>query len=285
MNSEEKLIEYKTYPDGTGYYQFDEFYANRLKNRLLAGGLTFRIGSYQRLWQLVQLHSALYPIIKGRKIDVTIPWLLEGQADRKEEGKTFGLYPVLKILSMLQEIFNITVYHPHNSDAVSIATPSITCLPFSEDLFNKAIETMEGTLSEKTCILAPDAGAYKWLAKIDWDFDLLSCSKVRKARKPSVLVPDGVKNYDEVIIIDDISIYGGTFKRIAQQLPLDQKKHLIVSHMPVQMQSAELYAQFDSVHTTNSVHDQIYVEVSKQPFAGRVPVNLTVHKLFEDDRY
>jgi len=78
--------------------------------------------------------------------------------------------------------------------------------------------------------------------------------------------------------VDDISVYGGTFKGLSKLLRETEvgKIYLAVSHMTVQNhKNSELYDAFDEVFTTNSKFEHYFVPFKKKN-GGVQPKNLTI---------
>jgi ribose-phosphate pyrophosphokinase len=102
------IIEKIKYPDNSFYTTID-FQGKAEDN------LTFRINSYEDLWQLRQIkdicdHNKV-------KVNLTIPNLFDAQADRRfnnNEPANFKL--VCKFINKMN--FNsVSVFHPHNQEA------------------------------------------------------------------------------------------------------------------------------------------------------------------------
>lgn len=114
-------------------------------------------------------------------------------------------------------------------------------------------------------MLLPDGGAYKWgvkLAdKIGFTGDVLACAKNRVYEdgksKLKQQLPDFTFEGKDILIIDDICIYGGTFVGLAKMLRKRNagKLYLAVSHITVEYPNPELFSLFDRVFTTNSKYD------------------------------
>lgn len=283
-----------TYPDGTTYVQlhslpiggdvkmpedwFDDFY-----------DCTWRVNTYNDLWILGQYVEAVNH--QGYTPTITIPWLIDGQADRRFAGnESVGLVHVCKFLNSLQA--NIEVFHPHNAEVVEALIEGVEILPntfFIQEVFAHLYLTIGQSNydHDNIVILCPDAGAYKWVTKLcntlGWKGDLVSASK---SRSKDGIITQVLPQYDfknkQVLIIDDCCLYGGTFKGLAKLLD-DQEiaeKYLAVSHMTLQnLGKNPVPHYFNTVFTTNSKYEQYAYNISDTVLNFVLP-NLKVIKLF-----
>lgn len=83
------------------------------------------------------------------------------------------------------------------------------------------------------------------------------------------------------MLLDDICIYGGTFKGLAKLLKERNcgKLYLAVSHMTVQDLGGDPVTNyFDKVFTTNSKYDNYFTKDSEA--GGVQPKNLEIIKMF-----
>jgi ribose-phosphate pyrophosphokinase len=138
---------------------------------------------------------------------------------------------------------------------------------------------------EDLILMSSDAGGFKPLMKLcdklEWKGESLSCSKYRPANgsnehKLIQQVPREDFEGKDILIVDDISVYGGTFKGLAKLLRKRNcgKLYLAVSHMTVQNLGEDPVTNyFDKVFTTNSKFNAYHSE-------GIQPSNLKIIKLF-----
>jgi ribose-phosphate pyrophosphokinase len=114
--------------------------------------------------------------------------------------------------------------------------------------------------------MSSDAGGFKPLMKLcdklDWQGQTASASKSRKwdGEKSSLVQNIQCEDFEgkDVLIIDDICVYGGTFKGLSKLLRERNcgKLYLAVSHMTVQNLGIDPVTKyFDKVFTTNSKFD------------------------------
>lgn len=270
------------YPDGSSYAVTEKNY-----------NFVHRINSYEDLWHLNQIVDAYNSI--GIRPNMTIPCLLDAQADQRfHKGESFGLKLVLDFLYRMDADF--TFFHPHNPDLVRFALPNCTVRDNSEfvkicllenGVYDRVVMGMRADISN-TILMSPDAGAYKTLFKvannISWQGETFSASKSRywdldtKESRLTQIVDRQDFLGKDVFIVDDLCIYGGTFKGLSKILRTRNvgKLNLIVSHMTVpDLGSDPVTDYFDNVYTTDSKYG-FYTTKNETV----VPSNLHIIKLF-----
>jgi ribose-phosphate pyrophosphokinase len=110
--------------------------------------------------------------------------------------------------------------------------------------------------------MSTDGGSYKWINKItdkiSFRNEVYGASKSRKYVDGKSTLVQEIDRQDfggkDILIIDDICVYGGTFVGLAQMLKERNcgKLYLAVSHLTVVNPSPLLFMLFDKVFTTNS---------------------------------
>lgn len=259
------------YPDDASYVELEKYESS----------FEFKLNSYEDLWTLNQLHD-IYHYNKV-KATVTIPNLIDAQADRRFNiDHSAGLHLVLKFLKGLTN-FNYIIYHPHNQEVVEEALSNRVMILPPDNFLNQV--TFDLHLGGKQpLILAPDAGAYKWVAKsmtaIGYQGDIYSASKIRQKSQLSQIVPLTDFKGQDILIVDDICVYGGTFLGLANLLKDCNvgKLYLAVSHMTVPEPNPSLFSVFDTVYTTNSKGWNYPALPHKDHGGGTTPTNLTIFK-------
>jgi len=116
---------------------------------------------------------------------------------------------------------------------------------------------------------------------IKWGGQVHSCSKGRSydGTKSELTQRIGKDDFfgKDIVIIDDISVYGGTFKGLSKLLKERNcgKLYLAVSHMTIQNLGQDPVTNyFDKVFTTNSKFDEYFsIQIN--------PKNLKIIKLFQ----
>lgn len=250
----------------------------------------FRLNTYEDLWHLNQIVDAQNSL--GVKPEVLIPWLIDGQADKRfASNQSNGLKLVCKFLNSMK--VNFKIFHPHNAEVVEALIDNVEIIGNSE-FIQKVLFKLSGKsngepVKDNLLILLPDGGAYKWGVKladsIDWKGDVLAAAKSRKFEGGKSVLTQQLPNYNfegkDIIIIDDICIGGGTFTGLSSLLRERNagKLYLAVSHMTVQnFKNNTLFQSFDKVFTTNSKYDCYYIP--KGEAGGVKPDNLEIIKMF-----
>ena len=289
---EERIINefyYKvlSYPDGSKYVKVQNIYND----------LTFKINSYEDLWILNQIHDVVKS--KGRYVTVTIPNLIDAQADRRfNSDESSGLKLVCNFLNGLSN-FNYKIFHPHNAEVVEALLDRVEIIDNSRFIDNVLAKLMmtytpsEGlitsnTLEKNLILISSDAGGFKSLMKLadklTWEGETFSASKSRKYEEGKSKLLQQIDRQDfngkDILIIDDICVYGGTFKGLAKMLRERNcgKLYLAVSHMTVENLGEDPVTDyFDKVYTTNSKFE-FYDKPEK--YHGDKLDNLEIIKLF-----
>lgn len=275
------------YPDGTSY----------ISKTSIEPFIAFKINSYEDLWHLNQYVDA-YNSDHSREIrlTVTIPNLLDAQADRRFNlGESSGLKLVCKFLNGIDADFKI--FHPHNPEVVEAMMDNVEIMDNHEfigtvlnDYFhmdaNPHPKDHPNNVWDDFILMSSDAGGFKPLMKLcdklDWKGETYSASKARTESGMKQLIDRDDFRGKDIVIIDDICVYGGTFKGLARLLRERNcgKLYLAVSHMTVQnLGNDPVTNYFDEVFTTNSKFDEYYIPTKNFPGQG-IPKNLEIIKLF-----
>ena len=277
-----KLVyEVKKYPDGSQYVIVG-----------VGNELTFKLNNYSDLWTLNQINDVL--LRHNRTCVLTIPNLIDAQADKRFNlYESSGLRLVCDFLNNLEAFTEIYIFHPHNPEAVEGLMPYkvniIDNYEFIKEVLTKIPVGVEDIGKDNHLILmSSDAGGFKPLMKLadklKWKGETYSASKSRKYEYGhSRLIQEiGRQDFEgkDILIIDDICVYGGTFKGLAKMLRERNcgKLFLAVSHMTVQNLGDDAVTNyFDKVYTTNSKFDR-YWDNTDRSFSIRK--NLEIIELF-----
>ena len=235
-----------SYPDGTTYVEVQEFVPH----------ITWRMKNYTDLWVLAQIKD-VYDY-HNKELSVTIPWLLEGQADRRfSKDQSSGLKMVLNFIKGLN-FKKVTIFHPHNAEVVEAYLPNVSILT-NEVFINKVLRYLD---NEDLILMSTDAGGFKPLMKlvdtIGWKGETFSASKSRKYEDGKSVLTQQIDRQDfggkDILIIDDICVKGGTFVGLAKILKERNagKLYLAISHLTVPNPNLELVGLYDTIFTTNS---------------------------------
>lgn len=278
------------YPDGTSYI-----------NNTILGQQVFRLNKYEDLWHLNQFvdafHSEHDTLTVNMRPNIIIPNLIDAQADRRfNKGESSGLRLVLEFLNRLDA--NFQIFHPHNHEVVEALMNNIEIIDnhrfISLILHKLGLGSELGEKDNNLILMSSDAGGFKPLMKladkIGWKGETESASKSRSYIDGESKLIQKIDRQDffgkDILIVDDICVYGGTFKGLSKLLKERNcgKLYLAVSHMTVEdLGEDPVTNYFDKVFTTNS-KGYTYTEKRKfkQEVFGQVPRNLKIAKLFLD---
>ena len=264
------------YPDGTSYavtQPIQEF--------------TFKINSYEDLWHLNQVIDAQNNL--GITPTVIIPNLIDAQADRRfADNHSSGLKLVCKFLNSMKA--NFKVFHPHNPEVVEALLDRVEIMDNSE-FIKEVFKGLRGeTFSKDIILFSSDAGGFKPLIKLadklNWRGEVYGASKSRKYEdnKTKLIQVIDRQNFQgkDILIIDDICVYGGTFVGLAKMLRKRNcgKLYLAVSHITVENPNPELFSLFDEIFTTNSKFEEMFPIVHKDKGGASKVKNLHIIKHF-----
>jgi ribose-phosphate pyrophosphokinase len=274
------------YPDGSSYVQ---------GSSLLSTNHIFKINSYENLWQLNQFVDCLNN--QGITPNITIPNLIDAQADRRFQfNQSSGLKLVCKFLNEMNAKFKI--FHPHNPEVVEALMDNVEIIDNNEFITKILLESLikdcpsilqNGIKNDNLILMSSDAGGFKPLMKlcdkIKWQGETFSASKARMSKGMTQMIGCEDFNGKDILIIDDICVYGGTFKGLSQLLRERNcgKLYLAVSHMTVQNIGEDPVTNyFDKVFTTNSKYDEYFTYIGQgyDEIMGVIPENLEIIKMF-----
>lgn len=286
--------EIKKYPDQFSYAKIDIAGEYKIPT---VNSFTFKINSYEDLWHLNQVVDVYTHL--GMRPTITIPCLPDAQADRRfNKNESSGLKLVCKFLNKMKA--NFKIFHPHNAEVVNALMDNVEIIDNSNfikqvlyslsreyDYFNSS--KWFGKISKNLILMSSDAGGFKPLMKLcdklEWTGETESAAKSRKFVDNKSILEQRIDrtnfNGKDILIIDDICIYGGTFKGLAKLLRERNcgKLYLAVSHMTVQdLGDDPVTNYFDKVFTTNSKYDSYFVKDSEA--GGKQPDNLIVINMF-----
>lgn len=264
LPTSELQYEVKKYPDGSQYVVVGP-----------GSELTFRLNDYTDLWTLNQINDAL--VKQKRTCSLCIPNILEGQADRRfAPNQSTGLKLVCQFLNSMKGFYQIQIFHPHNPEVIEALLDKVNIID-NYHFINQVLEhiTDDGDYSSKEdfeskmVLMSSDAGGFKPLMKLadilKWQGETYSASKSRKYEKGHSKLIQLVDRQDfggkDILIVDDICIYGGTFKGLATLLKEKNcgKLYLAVSHMTIENLGEDAVTDyFDKVFTTNSKFDEYF---------------------------
>ena len=244
--------EIKTYPDGTQYVKVTEF----------SDVLKFRINSYTDLWTLRQIKDVCD--YNKQEVNLHIACLLDAQADRRfNPDESSGLKLVCEFINSMK-FKSVSVFHPHNPEVVEALLDNVTIIDnskFITEVIRHYNFYTTSTLDE-LILMSTDAGGFKPLMKLadklQWDGEVYGASKSRKYVDGKSKLVQEIDRQDfggkDILIVDDMCVYGGTFVGLANMLRERNcgKLFLAISHLSVEMPLPSLFTLYDKVFTTNS---------------------------------
>lgn len=272
------------YPDGSSYVESNVELMGKMQHNV-----TFKINSYEDLWHLNQYVDAFYNFNQQKPI-ITIPNLIDAQADRRfNVAESSGLKLVCEFLNNMNADFKI--FHPHHPEVVEALIDNVEIIDNSK--FISQVITKLNILwaglgmnpNAPITLMSSDAGGFKPLMKlcdkIGWKGETISVSKAKTEAGMKQILPEFTGGKD-ILIIDDICVYGGTFKglsKLIRETGFEGKLYLAVSHMTVQNLGEDPVTNyFDKVFTTNSKFNEYwYLENIDDHIE---PENLEIIKLF-----
>jgi len=268
------------YPDTTSYI-----------NSTTMDQSTFKLNSYEDLWHLNQFVDAFKDEYNS-KPTILIPNLIDAQADRRfNKGESSGLKLVCNFLNNMDVYFKI--FHPHNSEVVEALIDGVEIIDNSQFITEvlTSIETsIKSNFAHSGVLMSSDSGGFKPLMKLCeklyWKGETFSASKSRKYLDGKTVLTQSVGFQDfggkDILIVDDICVYGGTFKGLANLLRERNcgKLYLAVSHLTIENHKGNdhVFKYFDKVFTSNSKFNSYWVEDDKGESIK--PENLMVINLF-----
>ena len=287
------MIKKIKYPDGSFYCEVD-------LSEIVMEDITLRLNTYEGYWFLSQLADIL--LHNNVTLNsITIPSLLDAQHDdRFKDNQSYNVWFTVKTLQNLSSITNqVNIFHPHNPQVVKALFPDINIIDNSEFIEEVLGEIKSedrygfdaNELQRNLILLSTDAGGFKPLMKLadklQWEGDTASCAKSRKYVDGKSVLTQLVDREDyqgkDILIIDDICVYGGTFIGLSKLLKERNcgKLYLAVSHITVPRISQQLEDSFDGIFTTNSKYDSYEGERSHGPVVFTYDSKIKVIKMFD----
>lgn len=195
------------------------------------------------LWALVNQIREMKD--RDRIIGLEMPYIPHARQDRNVSNRLFTLKYFAKLLNEMKFEY-VKVLDPHSDVSTAL-------------IDNVRITTAEDLLTDfhfDGIVMYPDNGAAKKHGATDQNIigNKHRNSDGRIIDYELLNFKEGTKN---VLIIDDICSYGGTFVAAAKALKTRGVEHidLYVSHCEVNIFKGEVFDYIDNVYTTDSVLD------------------------------
>jgi len=288
------MIKKIKYPDGSFYCEVD-------LSEIVMQDITLRLNTYEDYWFLWQFTETLFHN-KIKLNSITIPNLLDGQHDNRfKENQSYNITGTIQHLRQLTLIANqVKIFHPHNPDVVKALFPEVNIIDNSE-FIKEVIWSINGNYvredgylnlkKDNLILMSSDAGGFKSLMKLSdklgWQGETSSCSKSRRFINGKSVLTQLCDKEDyqgkDILIVDDISVYGGTFIGLSKLLKERNcgKLYLAVSHITIPRISQQLEYTFDGIFTTNSKYDKYEGERSHGPVVFTNDGKIKVIKMFD----
>ena len=290
------MLKIDKYPDGTSYVTIPREWEDTTQK------VTFRVNTYEDVIHLVQLCDTL--VHNRVKAHIVIPCLIDAQADRRfRDFQSSGLSVISRILEPYIDGYNISIgiFHPHNPEVVEASFTGVEIIDnrsFIYRVLDTFVEQGDWWLDiyknsfENLILMSADAGGFKPLMKlcdnINWQGETFMAGKSRVYKDGISSLSQFIDREDfqgkDILIVDDISVYGGTFKGLSKLLRERNcgKLYLAVSHMSVLgLGDDRVTNYFDKVFTTNSKFDKYTIPDGHTLGINYVtPKNLKIIKLF-----
>jgi ribose-phosphate pyrophosphokinase len=250
LNSKEVLFE--TFPNGETKLVMDNVINNM--NKMLVNKVLMK---YENDLDLMRLKFVKdYSDALGYYTELILTHMPYGRMDRSENNSPFTLKYVANFINSLK--FNeVTVIEPH-SDVTCALLDNVKSIYTNFELLKRVKENI-GFDEDNDYLMFPDAGASKRYSKMKAK-NILIGHKTRnfqtgKIESLNLIGTFDTEKYKRVIIVDDLSSYGGTFVRSAEALRAVNFKevYLLVTHAENSIFKGELFNHIDKVFTTNSM--------------------------------
>lgn len=192
-----------------------------------------------------------------RRISLTIFYMPYSRMDRSEEGSPFTLKYVTEFINGLNFDY-VTVVEPH-SDVTTALLDNVEAQFINFRLLPKVMKEVNFDV-DNDYIMFPDLGASRRYKSLDTQ-NILIGHKVRDFKTGQINSLDLIgevplaKDGRKVIIVDDLSSYGGTFVHSAKKLREEgfEEIYLLVAHAENSIFKGELFNHIDKLFTTDSI--------------------------------
>jgi len=238
--------ERKRYPDGSIYASVDRF----------SKVISERINTYEDLFFIKSLKD-IYDHNGISDVELHIPCMFQQQHDRRfNDNESFELKLVCDFINSCN-FKKVHVFHPH-SDSVEMGLNNVNIVN-NHSYIKKVLDNIK----TNPILLSTDAGSFKWINKlaknIGYEGEVYGASKMRDSNTKSLtqVIDRQDFNGQDVLVLDDLCVYGGTFVGLAELLKERNvgKLYLAVSHMTVRNPNKQLEKFYETVYTTNSKYD------------------------------
>lgn len=237
----------KRYPDGSVYAEIIDF-----NDRIIFE----KINNYEDLFFIASLKD-ICDYNNFTDVELFIPCMFQQQHDRRfNENESFELKLVANFINSLN-FRKVYIFHPH-SDATQIVINNCHVVDNS-----KFIQKVLKQIPSTPILLSTDGGSYKWINKLadklEFNGEVYGASKSRDlvSHKLTQVIDRQDFQGKDVLICDDLCVFGGTFIGLAKMLKNRNigNLYLAVSHITVVNPNLELSDYYTNVFSTNSKYD------------------------------
>lgn len=238
------------YPDGGAYIKLNDPENPKI---------TYKINSYEDLFLLKSLKDAFESSGVMEGVEITIPCMFQQQHDRRfNSNESFELKLVCDFINSCN-FSKVNVFHPHSDVTAALLNK---CKVIDNSEYIRIVLSKIDT--DNLILLSSDAGGFKPLIKladiIEWKNETYAASKSRDPHTHKLTQVIDRQDFQgkDILIIDDLCVYGGTFIGLAKMLKERNvgKIYLAVSHITVKNPNKELEKYYDKVFTTNSKYEE-----------------------------
>lgn len=246
------IYQRKKYPDGGIYAEVTDF-----SNPVIVE----KINNYEDLFFLMSLKSACdHNDIED--VELIIPCMFQQQHDRRFElNQSFELKLVGNFINALN-FKKVSVFHPHSDVTEAVLN---NCRVIDNSKF--ITKVLADINSSNLILLSTDGGSYKWINKlantIKFEGEVYGASKARQLSEDKTkhslvqLIDKRDFGGKDVLVIDDLCVFGGTFRGLAGLLRERNvgRLFLAVSHITVPNPNKGLETDYEKIYCTNSKYD------------------------------
>lgn len=209
-----KLIEFKKFPNGETHLDGEQM----LNNQPFFGNtndIRFKYESDADLFQLMLVKRFLDET--GKQSTLAISYMPYSRMDRRIGTDVFTLKYACDFINSLK--FSAVYVHESHSDVAIALLDNCIAIEEGPHLFELVAEEV-GFDKEKDYIFYPDAGAQKRYSRLELPNELVGLKKrnTENGRIDSLQVIGEMEPGSKVIILDDLSSFGGTFMKGAEAL-------------------------------------------------------------------
>ncbi|MED1301771.1 ribose-phosphate pyrophosphokinase [Bacillus pacificus] len=250
-------IEFEKFPNGeTRINGTDLLNAQNANNNTI----TLKYENDNDLIRLMLVKRFLDERSFGDNIQLKILYMPYSRMDRVEGNSVFTLKYVSEFINSLG-FSRVFIIEPHSDVTPALIDKSIADYPTIHQYLPKVISKIKFN-KDADYLFFPDGGAQKRYGNIK-GFNQLVGNKKRNfktGRIESLEVVGDMKPGQKIVIVDDLSSYGGTFMMSGQKLK-DMgaaEVYLLVAHCENSIFDGDIFKtnEIDGVFTTNSILDQ-----------------------------